>query len=179
MRLPLSDNANATLVSVYAPTMTNQDEYKEAVHQQLDEVIRSVPVGDKLIILGGFNARIGSNSTAWAGIIGQHDIMRTQMAKFCFQYAPSTICQSQTHSSNWTMLTKPPGCTQDRSTGTKQILSSAENMTCVTFISPEQWQVLNVQHTIFSSDQSEPPSPKKEKAPVQETSPQTGFLENI
>ena len=64
----------ATLVSVYAPTMTNQDDQKEAFNEQLDEVICSVPVGDKLIIRGDFNARISSNHAAWAGIFGQHGI---------------------------------------------------------------------------------------------------------
>ncbi|KAL8602006.1 hypothetical protein ACOMHN_008497 [Nucella lapillus] len=35
LRLPLSENAYATMISVYAPTMTNQDENKEAFYQQL------------------------------------------------------------------------------------------------------------------------------------------------
>ena len=38
--------------------MTYQDEDKEAVCQQFDEVIRSVPAGDKLIILEDFTAQI-------------------------------------------------------------------------------------------------------------------------
>ncbi|KAL8601070.1 hypothetical protein ACOMHN_040771 [Nucella lapillus] len=38
LRLPLSENAYATMISVYAPTMTNQDENKKAFYQQLDEV---------------------------------------------------------------------------------------------------------------------------------------------
>ncbi|KAL8624146.1 hypothetical protein ACOMHN_020196 [Nucella lapillus] len=69
LRLPLSENAYATMISVYAPTMTNQDENKEAFYQQLDEVVRRVPADDKLIILGDLNARIGPNHT-WEGIIG-------------------------------------------------------------------------------------------------------------
>ena len=64
----------ATLVSVYAPTITNQDEHKEAFYQQLDEVILSAPAGDKLTILGDFNVRIGSNRVVSVGIIGQHGI---------------------------------------------------------------------------------------------------------
>ncbi|KAL8567281.1 hypothetical protein ACOMHN_023324 [Nucella lapillus] len=59
---------------VYAPTMTNQDEDKEAFYQQLDEVVRRVPADNKLIILGDVNARIGSKHTTWEGIIGQHGI---------------------------------------------------------------------------------------------------------
>ena len=74
MRLPLQDNRNATLISVYAPTMTNPDDIKEVFYQQLDVVVRSVPTADRLIILGDLNARIGSNHTAWTGIIGHHGI---------------------------------------------------------------------------------------------------------
>ena len=74
MRLPLQDNTNATLISVYAPTMTNPDDIKEVFYQQLDEVVRSVPTADRLIILGDLNARIGSYHAAWTGIIGHHGI---------------------------------------------------------------------------------------------------------
>lgn len=101
MRLPLSDNAYATLVSVYAITMINQDENKEAFYQQPDEVGRRVLAGDKLIILEDFNAKIDLNHTAWlALLVSMVSAMRTQMANFCFHYAPSTISQSQIHSSN-------------------------------------------------------------------------------
>ena len=68
MRLPLQDNRNATLISVYEPTMTNPDDIKEVFYQQLDVIVRSVPTADRLIILGDLNARIGSNHTAWTGI---------------------------------------------------------------------------------------------------------------
>ena len=43
MRLPLSDNNYATMVSVYAPTMTNPEEAKDTFYQQLDDIIGSVP----------------------------------------------------------------------------------------------------------------------------------------
>ena len=74
MRLPLSDNKYATLVSVYAPTMTNPVEAKDIFYQQLDDIIRSVPSGDKLIIMGDLNARVGADHTAWTDIIGTHGI---------------------------------------------------------------------------------------------------------
>ena len=74
MRLPLSDNNYATLVSVYAPTMTNPEETKDVFYQQLDDLVRSVPQSDKLIIMGDLNARVGTDCTAWNGIIGNHGI---------------------------------------------------------------------------------------------------------
>ena len=64
--LPLSDNACVALVSVYAPTMTNQDENKEAFYQQLDKVVSSVPGGDKLIGLRDLNViRLKSYGMGW------------------------------------------------------------------------------------------------------------------
>ena len=74
MRLPLLYNNYATLVSVYAPTMTNPDEAKERFYQQLDDLIQSVPRKDKLIVMGDLNARVGTDHTAWTDIIGKHGI---------------------------------------------------------------------------------------------------------
>ena len=53
MRLPLSHRKKfATLVSAYAPTMTNPDEIKGKCYEDLNAVIATVPNADKLIILG-------------------------------------------------------------------------------------------------------------------------------
>ena len=53
MRLPLSHGKKfATLVSAYAPTMTNPDEIKDKFYEDLNAVIATVPNADKLIILG-------------------------------------------------------------------------------------------------------------------------------
>ena len=48
----------ATIVSAYAPTMTNPDKTKDRFYEDLDAVISAVPASDKLIILGDFNARV-------------------------------------------------------------------------------------------------------------------------
>ncbi|XP_063588662.1 uncharacterized protein LOC134765800 [Penaeus indicus] len=57
VRLPLRGKWHATLVSAYAPTMTNPDEVKEAFYEDLNATISTVPRADKLILLGDFNAR--------------------------------------------------------------------------------------------------------------------------
>ena len=59
MRLPLSKDNFATIISVYAPTMTNPDENKEAFYNQLASVLSDIPCTDKLLLIGDFNARIG------------------------------------------------------------------------------------------------------------------------
>ena len=60
LKLPLAGKKQATLVSVYAPTMTNSNDIKDKFYEDLDSIITSTPSSDKLIILGDFNA-----STQW------------------------------------------------------------------------------------------------------------------
>ena len=70
LRLPLSGKRHATIVSAYAPTMTNQDEVKDKFYDDLDSVISAAPRTDKLIILGDFNTRVGTDHQTWEGVIG-------------------------------------------------------------------------------------------------------------
>ena len=72
MRLPLNKDSFATIFSVYAPTMTNPDENKEAFYNQLASVLNGIPHTDKLLLIGDFNARIGKKMTSgpwsWANM---------------------------------------------------------------------------------------------------------------
>jgi hypothetical protein len=74
MRLPLSKDKSATLVSAYAPTMTNPVENIEAFYNQLASTLRSVPHTDKLLLMGDFNARIGCDFGKWPLVLGKHGI---------------------------------------------------------------------------------------------------------
>ncbi|XP_063598196.1 craniofacial development protein 2-like [Penaeus indicus] len=74
VRLPLCGKRHATLVSAYAPTMTNTDEVKEAFYEDLNATISAVPRADKLILLGDFNARVGTDYASWKGILGRNGI---------------------------------------------------------------------------------------------------------
>ena len=74
LRLPLEGKYHATLISAYAPTMTNSDDIKDKFYADLEAVLASVPKSDKIIMLGDFNARVGSDHQAWEGVIGQHGI---------------------------------------------------------------------------------------------------------
>ena len=62
MRLPLSKDNFATIISMYAPTMTNPDENKEAFYNQLASVLSGTPRTDNLLLRGDFNARIGRDN---------------------------------------------------------------------------------------------------------------------
>ena len=77
MQLPLSHGKkHATIVSAYAPTMTNPDEVKDRFYEDLNAVIEAVPKSDKLFILGDFNARVGSDNITWDGVIGKFGVGR-------------------------------------------------------------------------------------------------------
>ena len=60
LRITIGNKKCATLISVYAPTMTNPDAVKDAFYEQLDALISAVPKGDKLIILGYFIVIVGT-----------------------------------------------------------------------------------------------------------------------
>ena len=75
IKLPLlNGRKHATIVSAYAPTMTNEDDVKNKFYEDLHNVLTSVPKGDKLILLGDFNARVGTDTASWSGIIGKHGV---------------------------------------------------------------------------------------------------------
>ena len=47
LRLPLTGKRHATILSAYAPTMTNTDEVKDKFYDDLDSVISTTPLTDK------------------------------------------------------------------------------------------------------------------------------------
>ncbi|KAK2164975.1 hypothetical protein NP493_1390g00012 [Ridgeia piscesae] len=72
-RLPLSKDNLATIISVYAPTMTNPDENTETFYNQLAcGVFSGIPRTDKLLLIGDFNARIGRDTDKWPFVMGKH-----------------------------------------------------------------------------------------------------------
>ena len=54
--------------------MQHTDEYKDQFYTALKAEISTVPTKDKLIILGDFNARVGTDWTTWAGVLGKHGV---------------------------------------------------------------------------------------------------------
>ena len=74
MRLPLQKRLYATFISVYAPTMSNPETVKEQFYSDLRDTIRRVPNEDRLILIGDFNARTGSDAEKWKGVLGQHGV---------------------------------------------------------------------------------------------------------
>ena len=71
LRICLAANRYVTLINVYAPTMTYPDEDKEAFYSQLRGVVNNVPAGDRLFLLGDFNARVGNDYNTWSPALGR------------------------------------------------------------------------------------------------------------
>ena len=74
MRLPLSKDNIATIISVYAPIMTNPDESKEIFYNQLARVLSGIPRRYKLLLIGDFNVRIGRDNGKWPLVMGKYGI---------------------------------------------------------------------------------------------------------
>ena len=74
LRLKLKRQTYATIVSAYAPTMTHTDEVKDSFYEDLDRIISSTSIKDKLILLGDFNARVGSDHVLWPKVLGKHGL---------------------------------------------------------------------------------------------------------
>ena len=77
LRLPLSGNKHANIVSTYAPTMTNPDEVKDKFYNDLENVIFATPRIDELIFHGDFHPRVGKDHQAWEGVIGPEGVERS------------------------------------------------------------------------------------------------------
>ena len=68
------DGCTLTLISAYAPTLCSSDEDKEVFYKKLNEIIKEAPVANKLLLLGDFNARVGTDHESWDGVLGHHGV---------------------------------------------------------------------------------------------------------
>ena len=62
------------IIQCYAPTNDSEDERKEAFYSQLQSVIDKCPERDVTILMGDFNAKIGSNNTGYEEVMGAHGL---------------------------------------------------------------------------------------------------------
>jgi exonuclease III len=110
MRLPLQRKMCATFISVYAPTMTNSEEVKERFYSDLRDTISHVPADDRLILVGDFNARTGSDYGKWKGVLGSHGVGKCNangelLLALCSEYSlviTNTIFKhKEAHKNTW------------------------------------------------------------------------------
>nr|VZI48618.1 unnamed protein product [Spirometra erinaceieuropaei] len=75
LRLPLRRGGKfTTIISAYAPPMSSPDAVRDKCYEDLHALLATVPKADKLIVLGDFNARVGTDHTAWIGVLGPHGL---------------------------------------------------------------------------------------------------------
>lgn len=74
IRVPLKYLNYMTIISAYAPTLDSTDDVKETFYTDLTKLLWSIPKTDKVVLLGDFNARIGSDYSLWAPVLGKHGI---------------------------------------------------------------------------------------------------------
>nr|VZI27126.1 unnamed protein product [Spirometra erinaceieuropaei] len=77
LRLSLSRGGGtfATIISVYAPPMSSPDvAARDKFYEDLHALLATVPKADKLIVLGDFSAHVGTDHTAWRGVLGPHGL---------------------------------------------------------------------------------------------------------
>ena len=70
LRIPTGKTRCATIISAYAPTMTNSDQSKEEFYELLGQAFQKIPPTDKAILFGDFNARVGDVFTSWPIALG-------------------------------------------------------------------------------------------------------------
>jgi hypothetical protein len=110
MRIPLAKDGNATLISVYAPTMTNPDEAKENFYNQLRSTLQATPCTDKLILMGDFNARIGQDYENWPTVMGRYgvgkcntngELLLALCSEFGLLLTNTVFKQKEEHKTTW------------------------------------------------------------------------------
>ena len=60
--------------SIVLPTLVAPDDTKDDFYSQLDTFIRRFPQQEDLVILGDFNARVGSDNEAWPNCLGHFGV---------------------------------------------------------------------------------------------------------
>nr|VZH99654.1 unnamed protein product [Spirometra erinaceieuropaei] len=74
LRLPFRRGKFVTIISAYAPTMTNPDAVREKLYEDLHALLATVPKADKLIGLDDFNARVDADHAVRSGVFSPQDL---------------------------------------------------------------------------------------------------------
>lgn len=61
----MPENRLMTLISVYDPTMSNSEEMIIAFYEDIHLMLSKIPQADKILLLGDFNVRVGTNHESW------------------------------------------------------------------------------------------------------------------
>ena len=59
LKFSLVDSKYCTLIAVYASTMTSNPGKISSFYDQLDQMLRAIPIADKIVFFGDFNSQVG------------------------------------------------------------------------------------------------------------------------
>ena len=74
LRIPLARGEHALVISAYAPTLVADEEDKDRFYCDLHELLHNANHRDKILLLGDFNARVGTRRDLWGQTMGPHGI---------------------------------------------------------------------------------------------------------
>ena len=131
--LKLSRQTYATIVSVYAPTMTQTYVVKDSFYEEHKTVISTTIKKDTLILLGDFHARVGSDHVFRPNVLGKHKIGKCNSngELLLSKCASHELFITQIRHSNKLTNARLHGCVQDPSIGTCFTTSQCVNVICV------------------------------------------------
>ena len=111
MKIPLTKERNATIVSAYAQTKANSDENKDTSYSQLKGTLRNILSTDKLLLIADFNARIGREHDKWPSALDKYGIgkcnsNRELLMALCTEFdlivTNTMLRQKHSHKTTWT-----------------------------------------------------------------------------
>ena len=111
MRIPLTKDRNATIVSTYAPTMTNPERNNKTFYSQQKGTLRNIPSTDKLLLIGYFYTRIGRENDKWPSALGKYgigkcnsigELLLTVCTEFDLIVTNTMFKQKDAHKITWT-----------------------------------------------------------------------------
>ncbi|XP_046988372.1 uncharacterized protein LOC124594066 [Schistocerca americana] len=74
LRVPIGSDRFITFVSAYAPTLDSDEDTKNQFYHQLNSTLSKIPIQDKLILPGDFNARVGRDNRFWRDVMGKQGV---------------------------------------------------------------------------------------------------------
>ncbi|BHF60593.1 hypothetical protein SprV_0100355800 [Sparganum proliferum] len=74
LRLLLQVGKFTTIIGVYVAQITSPDDTRDKFYEHLHALLATVSNAAKLIVLGDFNARVGTDHAAWRGVLGPHGL---------------------------------------------------------------------------------------------------------
>ena len=63
--------AHVTIVQVYAPILAANNQHIEEFYDQLQEELNSIPVSDRVMVIGDFNAKVGEREEGEKSAVGR------------------------------------------------------------------------------------------------------------